>query len=157
MTAEPLTAEPLTAEPVTREPVTREALHNAGFAQARFNIEAMRSAGPTSPIVWIDVELVTLRPWSADRRPNQAVIEGAERAYRDAGLRVGFYSFPTGWAEIVCGWRLPNHPVWTTVATAARTRAPAWLAWHRQPGQGRSRPLPLGQFGHGATVADHSA
>lgn len=101
----------------------RAELHNVGFTQARVNLESMRNAGLASLIIWIDVEPVALRPWSTDRQANRAVIEGATRAYQEAGLRVGFYSFPTGWADIVGSWRLPNHPVWATAATAGRERA----------------------------------
>jgi hypothetical protein len=98
-------------------------LRAVGYAQARVNLDSMRRVGLASPIVWIDVEPVRLRPWSADRLANRAVIEGAIHAYRNASLQVGFYSYAQGWAEIVGGWRLPSYPVWATAATAGRRRA----------------------------------
>jgi hypothetical protein len=101
----------------------RDRMRNVGYAQARFNLASMRRVGLASPIVWIDIEPVSLRPWSADRLANRAVIEGAAHAYQEAGFRVGFYSYPRGWAEIVGDWQLPRYPVWATAATASRQRA----------------------------------
>jgi len=101
----------------------RARLRAAGHAQASVNIESMRRTGLASPIVWIDIEPVRLRPWSADRQANRSVIEGAARAYREAGFQVGFYSYSNGWAEIVGAWQLPDSPVWATAATAGRQRA----------------------------------
>ncbi len=62
----------------------------------------MRAVGLSSPIVWVDVEPVSPpSPWSSRVPANRAVLDGALAAYRDAGLRVGFYSTPSMWRDIV--------------------------------------------------------
>jgi hypothetical protein len=139
----------------------RAALRNTGFAQARVNLASMRRARLASPIVWIDVEPVRLRPWSANRTANRAVIEGAVRAYRQAGYLVGFYSYPSAWAEIVGDWRLPDYPIWATAGTGGRRKA---LGKCRAPGfaggpvalvQWTDRRLDYNALCPGAAMADY--
>lgn len=101
----------------------RDRLWNTGWAQARQNLAAMRTAGLPSPIVWVDVEPVTPpAPWSERPTDNRAVLEGALAAYRRAGLRVGLYSTPTMWRDIVgkVRYRLPE---WRTAGLSTRRAA----------------------------------
>lgn len=81
-------------------------LRNVGYQQARFNLDTMIDAGLTTPVVWIDVEPVPLFEWSGDKEANAAVVEGAARAYTDAGYGVGIYSTPYLWDTVVGDLRL---------------------------------------------------
>jgi hypothetical protein len=106
------------------------ALANTGYQQARFNVGSMAGAGLKSPIVWIDVEPVTDFEWSADPVANAAVVRGAARAYTDAGYRIGVYSTPYLWAQIVDDLAL-GVPEWraageTSRGEAARRCADGW-------------------------------
>ena len=105
----------------SRRPTGR--LWNTGWAQARQNVAAMRSAGLESPIVWVDVEPVSPpAPWSDDRRANRTVLRGAMAYYRATGFRVGFYSTPSMWRDIVgpVRYRLPE---WRTAGLSTRRAA----------------------------------
>jgi hypothetical protein len=115
----------------------RTRLWNTGWAQARQNIATMRAARLRSPIVWVDVEPVSPpAPWSESRAGNRAVVEGALAAYRQAGLRVGFYSTPTMWRDIVgrIRYRLPE---WRTAGLSTRRAALAACGRARQFQGGR--------------------
>lgn len=100
----------------------RGALRNVGHEQAAYNIDNLRAAGLETPIVWLDVEPVAVWEWSADRAANAAVVEGAARAYRDAGYRIGVYSTPYMWEEIVGDFEL-GVPEWRAAGTAGRAEA----------------------------------
>jgi hypothetical protein len=74
-------------------------------------------------VVWVDVEPVSPpAPWSRDRRANRAVLDGVVAHYRAVGLRVGFYSTPNMWADIVgkARYRLPE---WRTAGQSSRRAA----------------------------------
>src|SRR5919107_1332393 len=107
-----------------RDPArTRNRLWNTGWAQARQNLTAMREAGLASPMVWVDVEPVSApAPWSARPADNRAVVEGAVEGYRRAGLRVGFYSTPGMWRDIV-GTVEYGLPEWRTAGLSTRRAA----------------------------------
>ena len=77
------------------------ALRNTGYQQARYNVTSLLLTGLETPIVWIDVEPVPDFEWSADRVANSAVVEGLARGYRDAGYRIGIYSTPYLWEQVV--------------------------------------------------------
>jgi hypothetical protein len=110
----------------------RDRVWNTGWAQARQNLMAMRAARLRSPIVWVDVEPVTLpAPWSARLAENRAVLEGALAAYRRAGLRVGLYSTPTMWRGIVGKVRY-GLPEWRTAGLSTRRAALAACGRVRQ-------------------------
>lgn len=81
-------------------------LKNVGYQQARYNIDTMVSAGLQTPVVWIDVEPVPFFEWSSDHAANAAVVEGAARAYTDAGYAIGIYSTPYLWETVVGGFSL---------------------------------------------------
>ena len=98
-------------------------LRNTGWAQARQNVDALRQVGLASPIVWMDVEPVSSpAPWTRRVAANRAVLEGAIDAYRDAGLRVGFYSTPSMWQDIVGRVRY-GLPEWRTAGLSTRRAA----------------------------------
>ena len=99
-----------------------DALRNTGYQQARYNVASMREAGLESPIVWIDVEPVPDFGWSTDPVANAAVVEGVARGYRDAGFRIGVYSTPYLWAEIVGGFEL-GVPEWRAAGQTSSTEA----------------------------------
>jgi hypothetical protein len=85
-------------------------LRNAGYRQAQFNVSTMRRAGLRSPMVWVDVEPSTKRPWSTNKAYNAAVVAGTVRGYQRAGLKVGIYSTVYLWDHIVgpVRFRLPE-------------------------------------------------
>ncbi len=108
-----------------------DALRNTGYQQARYNVASMREAGLESPVVWIDVEPVPDFGWSADPVANAAVVEGVARGYRDAGYRIGVYSTPYLWTEIVGGFEL-GVPEWRAAGQTSSTEAlnrcgPDWV------------------------------
>jgi hypothetical protein len=98
------------------------ALANTGYQQSLANVRAMRSAGLASPIVWVDVEPVPDFEWSNDPVANAAVVEGATRGYADAGYRVGVYSTPYLWSEIVGDLAL-GLPEWRAAGQTSRAEA----------------------------------
>ena len=93
-------------------------LSNVGYAEARYALDTLQRIGYFPRTVWIDVEPRPAQPWpagsAAQQRENRYLIEGMMRAFRDAGLAYGFYSYTAGWQEITGGWRLPGVPVWAT-------------------------------------------
>ena len=98
------------------------ALGNTGYQQARYNVASMASAGLRSPIVWVDVEPVPDFEWSADPGANAAVVRGAARGYADAGYRIGVYSTPTLWSQVVGGLSL-GVPEWRAAGQTSRAEA----------------------------------
>ncbi|GAA1935230.1 hypothetical protein [Nocardioides marmoribigeumensis] len=107
------------------------AQRNVGYQQAMYAVAQMRQAGLPAPLVWIDVEPVPDFDWGPDLEANAAVIEGAVRGYRAAGLRVGFYSTPLLWKGVVGDRTFGGQPEWraagqTSRAEALRRCAPDW-------------------------------
>jgi hypothetical protein len=98
------------------------ALANTGYQQARFNVASMVDAGLRSPFVWIDVEPVPDFEWSADPVANAAVVRGAARGYVDAGYRIGVYSTPHLWGQIVDDLVL-GVPEWRAAGETSRAEA----------------------------------
>ena len=87
-------------------------LYRTGVAEARFNLANLHKAGVARiPMVWVDVEPVHGWPWSTPAR-NNAVINGVIAAYQAAGVRLGVYSYASGWKEITGGRRLASLPTW---------------------------------------------
>jgi hypothetical protein len=103
---------------------TLGALANAGYQQALANVVTMRRAGLASPVVWVDVEPVPDFEWSGDPERNAAVVEGAVRGYRYAGYRVGVYSTPTLWRDVVGDLAL-GVPEWRAAGQTSRAEARA--------------------------------
>ncbi|UMG92657.1 hypothetical protein [Nocardioides sp. TF02-7] len=98
-------------------------LKNAGYQQARFNLDSMSEAGLTSPVVWIDVEPVPSFEWSDDKAANAAVVEGVARGYADAGMDIGVYSTPYLWDVVVGDFRLGGVPEWRAAGQTSRDEA----------------------------------
>lgn len=98
------------------------ALANTGYQQGLANVATMRRAGLGSPIVWVDVEPVPDFDWGDDTAANGAVVEGAVRAYADAGYAVGVYSTPYLWADVVGDLAL-HLPEWRAAGQTSRTEA----------------------------------
>lgn len=106
-------------------------LRRVGVAQARLNLATMRSAGlAKAPMVWVDVEPVHGWPWSSNTTRNNLVLSGVISAYQVAGMRVGLYSYKSGWQEITGGRRQPTMPTWVPLrpcSTASFSGGPVWL------------------------------
>jgi hypothetical protein len=101
----------------------RGRLYNTGYAQAQLNVAEMQAVGLDSPAVWVDVEPVSPpAPWTARPRLNKPVVDGVLRAYRDAGLEVGFYSVATLWRQIMGGTRY-GLPEWRSAGPTTQRRA----------------------------------
>lgn len=98
------------------------ALANTGYQQGLANVATMRRAGLGSPIVWVDVEPVPDFDWGSDTAANGAVVEGAVRAYEDAGYAVGVYSTPYLWADVVGDLAL-GLPEWRAAGQTSREEA----------------------------------
>jgi hypothetical protein len=97
-------------------------LRNVGYQQARYNMETMAGAGLQTPVVWIDVEPVASFEWSSDPAANAAVVEGAARAYTDAGYAIGIYSTPYLWEEVVGDFSL-GVPEWRAAGQTSQREA----------------------------------
>lgn len=100
----------------------RSRLRNAGYAQAVYNIATLRRSGLHAPMVWVDVEPSTARPWSRNHAANRAVFAGNLRAYREAGYRVGVYSTSYLWRDILGPVRY-GLPEWRTAGRSSRRAA----------------------------------
>lgn len=98
------------------------ALANTGYQQGLANVATMRQAGLSSPIVWVDVEPVPDFDWGSDVEANGAVVEGAVRAYADAGYEVGVYSTPALWEGVVGDLAL-GLPEWRAAGHTSREEA----------------------------------
>ena len=106
-------------------------LREAGYAQARFNLQSMATAGLDSPIVWLDVEQVPHYEWSTSTDANAEVVLGAAQGYLEAGYRVGVYSTPYIWESIVGDLSL-GVPEWRAAGQTSRAEAesrcgPDWV------------------------------
>ncbi len=98
------------------------ALRNTGYQQALFNVATMQSADLVSPVIWIDVEPLTVFVWSPDVEANAAVVGGAAQAYSDAGYAIGTYSTPLLWESVVGSLRL-GLPEWRAAGETSRAEA----------------------------------
>ncbi|GAA2003837.1 glycoside hydrolase family 25 domain-containing protein [Nocardioides kribbensis] len=97
-------------------------LANTGYQQARYNVASMRAAGLETPVVWIDVEPVPDFAWSSDPTANAAVVQGVARGYTDAGYRIGVYSTPLLWEQVVGPLEL-GLPEWRAAGQTSRAEA----------------------------------
>jgi len=95
----------------------------SAVAQAQFNVRNMRRAGLRPPLVWVDVEPVSVQPWSGNVAFNNAVVDGVVAGYRGAGLTVGLYSYAYGWKHITGGRRLPTVATWVPSGDDQRSSA----------------------------------
>lgn len=97
-------------------------LSNVGYQQAAYNVATMKRSGLRTPIVWIDVEPVSLFDWTTDPVANAAVVRGAARGYSDADLGIGAYSTQVLWRRVVGGLRL-GIPEWRAAGQTSRAEA----------------------------------
>jgi hypothetical protein len=100
-------------------------LRNDGASQARDGLATMRAAGIASPLVWIDVEHLHLRPWTQSRLRNAAVLQGVVRGLRAARVQPGVYSTSVMWQEIAGRYRL-DVPNWLPTGGGSRREAAAY-------------------------------
>ncbi len=137
------------------------ALQNAGYAAGTYSIGTLRAAHLTSPGVWLDVEPVPDFDWSQDPAANRAVVEGAAKAWRDAGFVVGYYSVPSLWKRIVGDLATDGAPEWRAAGQTSMREAlsrcsaswsfgggPAVLAQWVEEGRDRNVACP----GYGGTL-----
>jgi hypothetical protein len=101
----------------------RGALQNASYAEAEYNLSTMSAVGLTVPMLWVDVEPYPAAPWSDNHAANRAVISAVTAAYAAAGYRIGIYTNPNGWPEIVGRATLPSLPTWSTIGAGHRPGA----------------------------------
>jgi hypothetical protein len=97
-------------------------LGNVGYQQAAYNVATMKASGLRTPIVWIDVESVSLLEWSPDPVANAAVVRGAARGYSAHGFGIGAYSTQALWQRVVGGLRL-GIPEWRAAGQTSRAEA----------------------------------
>ena len=97
-------------------------LREAGYAQARFNVESMEAAGLESPLVWLDVEQVPYYEWSSSTAANAEVVVGAAQGYLDAGFSIGVYSTPYIWESLVGDLSL-GVPEWRAAGQTSQAEA----------------------------------
>jgi hypothetical protein len=85
-------------------------LRNNGAAQAEAAVATMHQVGLSPPLVWIDVEVGHVLPWSHRVAANRAVLQGVVRGLRSTHLAIGVYTTVAMWTEITRGLRLdvPN-------------------------------------------------
>jgi hypothetical protein len=95
---------------------------NAGYQQALAAVATMRRAGLETPLVWLDVEHVPDFEWGEDLAANGSVVQGAAQGYADAGYRVGVYSTPSLWADVVGDLAL-GLPEWRPAGQSPRETA----------------------------------
>jgi hypothetical protein len=93
-----------------------------GARTADHAIAVARAAGAHAPLLWLDVE--DANHWDADPRVNLTVLRGAVDAVRRAGGRVGVYSTPRYWRQIMGGANV-GLPVWVA-STTDQSGAPSW-------------------------------
>ena len=98
-------------------------LANVGYQQTRYDLATMKRTGLRSPILWLDVEPVPDYDWSNDNRANAAVLRGAARGVREAGLEVGAYSTPHLWESVVGDFSLGGVPEWRAAGQTSRAEA----------------------------------
>jgi hypothetical protein len=103
----------------------RGRLRNAAYAEATYNINTIAHVGMVVPMLWVDVEPYPFWGWSASHRANRAVISTVIRRYREAGHRVGIYTYANGWKSVAGSWRLPGIPTWSTAGQGTRHQAKA--------------------------------
>ena len=116
----------------------RGRLQNVGYQQSLYNLGNLKSAGLSSPIVWIDVEPVPTFVWSADKAANAAVIAGAARGYTDNGYQIGVYSTPALYEGVVGDLSLGGVPEWRAAGQTSQAEALSRCGddWSIQGGDG---------------------
>ena len=90
-------------------------LQNSGYAQAEWDVAQLAATGVALPMIWVDIEhqprLGGTRMWTPNLSNNRLVLAGAFAYLREHHIRIGLYSYPNGFKEIVGSWALP-YPEW---------------------------------------------
>ena len=90
-------------------------LVNSGYAQARWSLAQLTAAGVSLPMIWVDIEhqprLGGTRMWSSSIANNRLVLGGVFAYLREHHIRIGVYSYPNGYNQIVGPWAL-TYPEW---------------------------------------------
>ncbi|MDQ1714728.1 MAG: hypothetical protein QOC60_673 [Frankiaceae bacterium] len=90
-------------------------LVNSGYAQAKWDVEQLATTGVTLPMIWVDIEhqprLNGTRMWSSNIANNRLVLGGVFAYLREHHIRIGVYSYPNGFNQIVGNWAL-TYPEW---------------------------------------------
>lgn len=120
-----------------------------GAAEARHALAALRSAHAPVKMVWLDIETVNGRPWSAHASLNELLIRGAQRVFQKSHLSVGIYSYKSAWDRITGGWQL-HLPTW--VPTGSPYGADAVARCHTRSFSGG--PILMTQWTDGARDYD---
>jgi peptidoglycan hydrolase-like protein with peptidoglycan-binding domain len=111
-------------------------LRNNGAAQAQAAVATLHAAGLVVPMLWIDVELSTVLPWSRHTAANVALLRGVLGGLRAARIPVGVYTTTSMWRQITGGLHL-NIPNWLPsgdgrahhAARLCRTSATGGVTW----------------------------
>ncbi|MCU1676185.1 MAG: hypothetical protein JWM93_943, partial [Frankiales bacterium] len=95
-------------------------LKNSGYAQAEWDMAQLAAAGVSLPMIWVDIEhqprLGGTRAWTKNVMNNRAVLTGVFAYLREHHIRIGVYSYPNGYREIVGAWNL-SYPEWIPTGT----------------------------------------
>jgi hypothetical protein len=96
--------------------------YNYGFHAAAYALAYANSQLVHSSTWWLDVE--TENSWTTNALQNRAALEGMVAAIQQKvlGSSVGFYSYPSQWAQIVGAWR-PPFPAWVATGTLSENVA----------------------------------
>ncbi len=90
-------------------------LLNSGYAQAEWDVAQLGAAGVSLPMIWVDIEhqprLGGTRMWSKNVANNRLVLSGVFAYLREHHIRIGVYSYPNGYKQIVGTWSL-SYPEW---------------------------------------------
>ena len=92
--------------------------YDFGYAAGLYALKYAASQTVQSSMWWLDVE--TENSWSDNVASNQEAIFGTWTAIlsHSFAARVGFYSYPDQWQEIVGGWR-PVAPAWLATGSSS--------------------------------------
>jgi peptidoglycan hydrolase-like protein with peptidoglycan-binding domain len=114
-------------------------LYRAAQAEARFNLDTLHRAGiARAPMIWIDVEPVRGWPWSRSTANNNTVVSAVIAQYRHAGMRVGIYSYRSGWNEITGGRRINDLATWVPLSSCTKASFSGGPIWMTQTSDGHS-------------------
>ena len=90
-------------------------LVNSGYAQAQWSVGQLAATGVALPMIWVDIEhqprLGGTRMWSPNISNNRLVLSGVFAYLREHHIRIGVYSYPNGFHQIVGQWAL-GYPEW---------------------------------------------
>jgi hypothetical protein len=123
-------------------------LMNSGYAQAKWDVARLAATGVTLPMIWVDIEhqprLGGTRMWTNNVANNRLVLSGVFAYLQEHHIRIGVYSYPNGYNQIVGNWSL-TYPEWIPTGghlaaeRAARCKqpgfsnGPVWMTQSTRP------------------------